>query len=104
MALLPATVSAECRLQLLRLAEPFPEIDRRGFFERIAERLARVPPDGVGDGIVFQVGREVQSEMFKPPDVDWGTDPPKRSKRIGLKTRMRDAPALADQRRLGFLK
>jgi hypothetical protein len=41
--------------------------DRDGFLKKVAERLECIPERERGDGIVFQICRDVQHEFWDPP-------------------------------------
>jgi hypothetical protein len=57
--------------QLYRAAAPLPIHLRETFLERVAERLRGERE--VGAGNVFRIARDVQRELFDPPDLDRGT-------------------------------
>jgi hypothetical protein len=50
---------------VLAAARPLAVQDRDPFLQAVAERLSSLPH--LGDGIVFQVCREVQREHWNPP-------------------------------------
>jgi hypothetical protein len=51
---------------VMRAAQPLAVNDRDPFLRDVAERLAALPH--LGDGLVFQICREVQREHWDPPD------------------------------------
>jgi hypothetical protein len=57
-------VTASRRL-LHAAARPLAVQDRDPFLQAVAERLAALPQ--LGDGLVFQICREVQREFWDPP-------------------------------------
>ena len=63
----PIRLSDEALTALLQLAQPLPVADRSEFLQQVADRLSREPM--LGDGVVFRVGRQVQSELLAPPDT-----------------------------------
>jgi hypothetical protein len=50
---------------VMRAAHPLQVEDRDLFLRDVAERLAALPH--LGDGLVFQICREVQREHWNPP-------------------------------------
>jgi hypothetical protein len=57
-------------------ARPLEAANRDAFLQAIAERLATIPERG--DGLVFQVCREVQRKHWDPPRIE--PDPVRGSK------------------------
>jgi hypothetical protein len=50
---------------VMRAAHPLDVSRRDEFLQAVAERLATIPERG--DGIVFQVCREIQRDFWEPP-------------------------------------
>jgi hypothetical protein len=50
---------------VMRAARPLVVQDRDPFLHEVAERLSGLPQ--LGDGLVFQICREVQREHWEPP-------------------------------------
>jgi hypothetical protein len=63
---------------VMRAAQPLAPKDRDAFLKDIAERLGGLPH--LGDGLVFQICREVQHRHFDPPagDLDAYRRPPRK--------------------------
>jgi hypothetical protein len=75
--LMPIVALSDSELQIVfSAAQPLAPKDRDPFLKAIAERLATIPERG--DGVVFQVCREVQRKHWDPPRIE--PDPVRGSK------------------------
>ena len=63
----PLALSDEQITTVMQLARPLPPEQRVQFLEMVAARLNG--KRDVGDGAIYQLCRELQRELFSPPDL-----------------------------------
>jgi hypothetical protein len=63
--LMPIALSDSALTIIFDAARPLQVADRDAFLQEVAERLSSLPH--LGDGLVFQICREVQREHWDPP-------------------------------------
>ena len=78
----PIRLSDEALSSLLALATPLAVGDRDQFLKAVFDRLASVPPDQRGDGLIHRFGIEEQHRLLIPPG-DFAGPPSRWSRRHG---------------------
>jgi hypothetical protein len=52
---------------IMALARPLPPVQRTAFLEMVAAKLRERCNGDVGDGVIYQLCRDLQRELFSPP-------------------------------------